>query len=122
MTSSERWIWAWFAAGLLALTMLALAITTHRQEESDMETTVKTLQAEAVKKLAADDCAGVLDVCLSLEAKRGGPVIAHALRGAVFEKQGRFIEAEIQYLAAYNLEDHVAAGSAARVRRKAQVK
>ena len=83
-----------------------------------MAKSLKTLHAEAVQKFRDGDCKGACEICNVLEERKGGPVLAHALRGAIFESQNKLIEAEIQYTAAHDLGDEIAAGSCARVKRK----
>lgn len=77
----------------------------------------KELQAKAVKEIRAGNYPAALATCAELQELIGGPVLSHALRGKVFEDQKRFHESYIEYTAAYNLGDHIAGGSAARMSR-----
>lgn len=89
--------------------------------DRDMAETLKSLQTDAERCLARGNYRDAFDLCNEIEKRKGGSELAHRLRGKAFEQQGKLIEAEAEYQAAYSNggeHAHVASVSLMRVKRK----
>ena len=89
--------------------------------EWNMARSVKGLQAEAAVAIAAENYDDAFAACRELDKKKpNGYKLACAIRGECFDHMGQLPEAFVQYQAAGDLGDTVAASSAADVLKRMQ--
>lgn len=81
--------------------------------------TIATLRKDAEQAIAAKDWPAAQTAIDALKSKKpDGRKHACALRGQMFDVQGKLEEAQVEYQTAYDLGDHVAGGSAADVAKR----
>lgn len=95
-------------------------VTIQQGRDEAMARSIKGLRAEAELAIAAKDWPAVDVACAALQKKKGGPVHAHALRGQMFQLEGKIEAAKEEYRAAYGLGDVTAGGSLAYLNKRSK--
>jgi len=110
-----------FVIGGSLIVVLTAIMSLKCWREESMAKSVKTLRSDAEKCIAADDYEGAFAACRELDTKKpDGRKAACAIRGECFDRLERLPEAFVQYQAAGDLGDNVAASSAADVLKRMQ--